>query len=634
MADHKQRLAVLRLVVAALLLVAARGAQDDADAACAPGPLPSPPDWALLYDPAKEKSEVPRQEWERNVAAVQAVNKAGERLDLLLLGDSITSALAGEHADLWEETFGDLQAERLGVFGNTVEELAWRVMVGGERVEEAPRVVALAIGVNNVQYGHPLPRTADRLAQLLAYLRAAWPGSTLVQLTLLPTTEADVGPANEAFREVAEQQGVAWSTCGSELDPLSSEEIEDGIHPAAGGYRTLLACLREEQPLQERPRKQQPEAAAQEPARACPHPLVSPAYLAELAAANAVIERLPLPGGLSFYPVHPSCALLPLCCAYGVSPAAICLGASYFQRLLAGNESLRAAALQSGYFSQCADGAVVMHARAGPAEEAALIYCACVYLGCKVTDGVRYAGQLSHMMSTLLSANICTSMATDLEMRCLKGLNWRLGPYCCRPGHQAGEWAGKFEWIEKSLEVEAGLSGSLLHEEPPITPLAAAGDDVLCSRDGSGRGGHASAAPAHGDSMLDSLLSTSLKELLSGQIRLGMPPLQVLSRAPASGAVPLPAPIRALVPPGAPRRVRALPPPPAVPEELLSGLRPLGGGADFSLASSGCTSTNVSGSLDGSTAASGAAPVPAALARALALLADCDPARHRAGGVV
>ena len=35
---------------------------------------------------------------------------------------------------------------------------------------------------------------------------------------------------------------------------------------------------------------------------------------------------------------------------------------------------------------------------------------ACVYLGCKVTDGVRYAGQLSHMMSTLLSANICTSM--------------------------------------------------------------------------------------------------------------------------------------------------------------------------------------------------------------------------------
>ena len=33
-----------------------------------------------------------------------------------------------------------------------------------------------------------------------------------------------------------------------------------------------------------------------------------------------------------------------------------------------------------------------------------------MYLGCKVTDGVRYAGQLSHMMSTLLSANICTSM--------------------------------------------------------------------------------------------------------------------------------------------------------------------------------------------------------------------------------
>ena len=116
---------------------------------------------------------------------------------------------------------------------------------------------------------------------------------------------------------------------------------------------------------------------------------------------------------------------------------------------------------------------------------------ACVYLGCKVTDGVRFAGQLSHMMSTLLSANIATEIvraraaalhatcvgqwrarsvllgapsrhaqceplpathpapplrppsclqATDLEMRCLKGLKWRLGPYCCRPAHHAREW--------------------------------------------------------------------------------------------------------------------------------------------------------------------------------------------------
>ena len=139
-----------------------------------------------------------------------------------------------------------------------------------------------------------------------------------------------------------------------------------------------------------------------------------------------------------------------------------------------------------------------------------------------------------------------------------------------------------------------------------------------------GCSGHASAAPAHDGSMLGSLLSPALEELPSGEISPGMPPLPVLPRAAAPAAVP-PAPTHSLTPPGAPRRVRTLPPPPVVPDELFSGLRPLGG--------SSCASAVASGGLGDGIAGSGA-PVPAALQRALALLAGSVPARHRAGGVV
>ncbi|KAI7835695.1 hypothetical protein COHA_010434 [Chlorella ohadii] len=99
--------------------------------------------------------------------------------------------------------------------------------------------------------------------------------------------------------------------------------------------------------------------------------------------------------------------MLPLCCVYGVPPAAVALGASYFQRLLAGSEPLRNTALQFGYFSFVGDEAV-MHAQPGCPDLLTIL-----------------------LLSHVLGSPVPTEKAIDLEMRCLKNLRWRLGPYCC-----------------------------------------------------------------------------------------------------------------------------------------------------------------------------------------------------------
>ena len=57
----------------------------------------------------------------------------------------------------------------------------------------------------------------------------------------------------------------------------------------------------------------------------------------ELPEANAILSSARLPGGLPYIPVSDSCCLLPLCDAFGIPSIAICLGASFFQRLLARN---------------------------------------------------------------------------------------------------------------------------------------------------------------------------------------------------------------------------------------------------------------------------------------------------------
>ncbi|PRW33739.1 hypothetical protein C2E21_7576 isoform B [Chlorella sorokiniana] len=49
-----------------------------------------------------------------------------------------------------------------------------------------------------------------------------------------------------------------------------------------------------------------------------------------------------------------------------------------------------------------------------------LVYLACIYLGAKVGDRVRYTGQLSSMLKAAV---------VELETNVLKGLDWRLGPF-------------------------------------------------------------------------------------------------------------------------------------------------------------------------------------------------------------
>lgn len=50
------------------------------------------------------------------------------------------------YPNLWKQYWGDLEAAPLGVGGNTVEELTWRLALGGERFALPPRVAAVWIG--------------------------------------------------------------------------------------------------------------------------------------------------------------------------------------------------------------------------------------------------------------------------------------------------------------------------------------------------------------------------------------------------------------------------------------------------------------------------------------------------------
>jgi hypothetical protein len=54
---------------------------------------------------------------------------------------------------------------------------------------------------------------------------------------------------------------------------------------------------------------------------------------------------------------------------------------------------------------------------------------ACVYLAQKITDAAPSIDMLRYMLTNIYGAMVTRAQAYEVEVKCLEGLQWRLGPY-------------------------------------------------------------------------------------------------------------------------------------------------------------------------------------------------------------
>ncbi|KAL6771109.1 hypothetical protein ACKKBF_B33950 [Auxenochlorella protothecoides x Auxenochlorella symbiontica] len=157
-----------------------------------------------------------------------------------------------------------------------------------------------------------------------------------------------------------------------------------------------------------------------------------------LSEANQTICQLPLPDALHMAPVHEDCLMV--CCArkFGIPAISVVLGASYFQRLLQNHIPMFQLAVSNDYFlpypTEALGGKLElrerMFLRATKSVPTLLsVYVTCVYMALKVSDRVKHTGMLSAMLTDMLGRRVHSWQAVQLEVECLVGLTWRLGPY-------------------------------------------------------------------------------------------------------------------------------------------------------------------------------------------------------------
>lgn len=183
----------------------------------------------------------------------EAAKRKGD-VDVLFIGDSITAGwLTKNGLPVWQKNYVPQKAFNLGVSGDKVENVLWR-MENGELEGLSPKVIVLLIGVNNIGRNRTPPDVlAAGIGNLINSIHARTPESKFLLLGIFPSWE----PASEARKIEAAVNGILAKFDNGKtirfldfgrkfLSPdgtISKEVMYDKLHLTTLGYEIWAASM-------------------------------------------------------------------------------------------------------------------------------------------------------------------------------------------------------------------------------------------------------------------------------------------------------------------------------------------------------------------------------------------------------
>lgn len=204
--------------------------------------------------PGKKAAWWPKRHAQK-LAERDAALAAGNEIDLVFVGDSITHSWENAGKRLWAERFAPRGAFNLGFSGDRTEHVLWRLGLGeaGEANNElaglSPKLFVVMIGTNNT--GHredPAPATAEGIEKIVDRLLEVAPESRVLLLGIFPRGVTPDHPKrklnvaiNELIAPLGERERIEFLDLGEifldEDGTLPKSVMPDALHPKADGYR-------------------------------------------------------------------------------------------------------------------------------------------------------------------------------------------------------------------------------------------------------------------------------------------------------------------------------------------------------------------------------------------------------------
>jgi beta-glucosidase len=175
------------------------------------------------------------------------------KVDLLLIGDSITQGWEGAGKDVWAKYYTKRNAVNLGIGGDRTQHVLWRLDHGN--VEGiSPKLAVLMIGTNN---SNGTDNTAEEIGAgieaIVKKLRAKLPNTKVLILAIFPRSEKPSpqreknAKASQIAAKLADNQNVFYLDIGDKfLAPdgtLTKEIMPDFLHLSPQGYEIWASSI-------------------------------------------------------------------------------------------------------------------------------------------------------------------------------------------------------------------------------------------------------------------------------------------------------------------------------------------------------------------------------------------------------
>ena len=176
---------------------------------------------------------------------------AAKKPDLVFLGDSITARLP---AELLRQRYGKYRPVNLGIGGDWVQNVFWRVQNGA--LSQAPiKVVVLLIGTNNLANRFTPDEVASGIGRIVEAIHEEAPGSKILLLGIFPRGRSrpdsranqNVRAVNAKLTTMADGKRIYFLDIGDKLtEPdgsVSKEVMPDGLHVGGRGFNRWLDAM-------------------------------------------------------------------------------------------------------------------------------------------------------------------------------------------------------------------------------------------------------------------------------------------------------------------------------------------------------------------------------------------------------
>ena len=205
---------------------------------------------------AIEAAPRPEAGWQdRQKVLNQRAAEAGEKAQVIFIGDSITQGWEGDGKEVWAKYYAHRNAVNLGIGGDRTQHVLWRLN-NGNIDGLKPKAAVLMIGTNNSNGEDNTPgQIAQGVTVILKKLREKLPGTKILLLAIFPRNEnftaqrGKLAMINQVLQKNADEQNIFWIDFGHKFlradGTIPHELMPDYLHLSKRGYEIWAESIEE-----------------------------------------------------------------------------------------------------------------------------------------------------------------------------------------------------------------------------------------------------------------------------------------------------------------------------------------------------------------------------------------------------